>query len=878
MKIKTQNKDAKNIVFISMKKIVFLMLLIALVACNVSAANLYNYVYNGTSWVPMISTDDGQQKLWIEMKNCSYGSVQNNLYVNGNIGIGTTSPGQKLEVVGTGNFTTGLYVAEQQVCREDGTNCPAGANESGNITAVTGASPITSTEGATPQIGIDNASTSQIGAVQLTDSTSTTSSILAATATAVKSAYDLADSKLSSEADTLATVTGRGNTTTQNITIGDKITFALGEFIDNLVDGWLRVTGSLNITGGINAAGNITPSSNNTYSLGSSSLVWKDVYVGSNSLYLGGIVLSNDAGTLKWDGGLNVTGTIDSPDMDRVETNYVLTAFRASEAGSLSVQYVQDGIIDEFEDQTGIDADASQSENYDSGGDYYYGGSSGNFLTTNESTAYNWSAGSFSDINVTGNENITLNRFNATGGTITYSDSNGENPRSSPAYAGGYTIHTFTSNGTFTVTSGGNVEYLVIAGGGGGGTGGGGAGGLLYNSSFAVNPQAYTVTIGSGGASGDANYAGGNGTNSVFSTLTAIGGGGGGRNDRTYGNAGGAQLGGSGGGAGASSSSGNDQGAPGTAGQGNAGGNVVITSPNPAAGGGGAGAVGGNSSGSTCGSGGSGLAYSISGTSTYYAGGGGGSYPGNSNGTGGTGGGGAGQVAGTANTGGGGGGYATGGSGIVIIRYLTDSYNTPGNYTSQVFDAGSAASWDNINWGSVTVNNASLISNISIETRTSDDAASWSSWSSPHTNPSGTINSSARYLQYMANLTTNSSYSPILEWVNISYSITENLTLVSTSTEATSEPTKSKVVILMENVSADVTVNTDIKAYVSLDNGANYEQVTLTDKGKYNSGGTIRILTGSETLTDRDDQTMRWNITTFNDKSIKIHGVAHSWK
>jgi len=91
MKIKTQNKDAKNIMLFSMKKIIFLMLLIALVACNVSAANLYNYVYNGTSWVPMISTDDGQQKLWIEMKNCSYGSVQNNLYVNGNIGIGTTS-------------------------------------------------------------------------------------------------------------------------------------------------------------------------------------------------------------------------------------------------------------------------------------------------------------------------------------------------------------------------------------------------------------------------------------------------------------------------------------------------------------------------------------------------------------------------------------------------------------------------------------------------------------------------------------------------------------------------------------------------------------------------------------------------------------------
>ena len=36
-------------------------------------------------------------------------------------------------------------------------------------------------------------------------------------------------------------------------------------------------------------------------------------------------------------------------------------------------------------------------------------------------------------------------------GTITYTDSNNQNPRSTSAYSGGYTIHTFTGNGTFTV-------------------------------------------------------------------------------------------------------------------------------------------------------------------------------------------------------------------------------------------------------------------------------------------------------------------------------------------------------------------------------------------------------------------------------------------
>src|SRR6056300_605883 len=60
--------------------------------------------------------------------------------------------------------------------------------------------------------------------------------------------------------------------------------------------------------------------------------------------------------------------------------------------------------------------------------------------------------------------------FSATGGTITTS--------------GNYTIHTFTSSGTFQVTAGSkNIEVLVVAGGGGGGgdnSGAGGAGGLIY--------------------------------------------------------------------------------------------------------------------------------------------------------------------------------------------------------------------------------------------------------------------------------------------------------------------------------------------------------------------------------------------------------------
>jgi hypothetical protein len=68
------------------------------------------------------------------------------------------------------------------------------ANDQGDITGVTATSPLTGggTSGAIT-VGIQDASTTQKGSVQLSDSTSTTSSVLAATPTAVKSAYDLAN-------------------------------------------------------------------------------------------------------------------------------------------------------------------------------------------------------------------------------------------------------------------------------------------------------------------------------------------------------------------------------------------------------------------------------------------------------------------------------------------------------------------------------------------------------------------------------------------------------------------------------------------------------------------------------------------------------------
>ena len=44
----------------------------------------------------------------------------------------------------------------------------------------------------------------------------------------------------------------------QNLTLEKQITFAFGEIIDNIVNGWIRITGSLNVTGNLFVTQNIT--------------------------------------------------------------------------------------------------------------------------------------------------------------------------------------------------------------------------------------------------------------------------------------------------------------------------------------------------------------------------------------------------------------------------------------------------------------------------------------------------------------------------------------------------------------------------------------------------------------------------------------------
>jgi hypothetical protein len=400
----------------------------------------------------------------------------------------------------------------------------------------------------------------------------------------------------------------------------------------------IPITGGT-ISGGLTLAGNVLPSSTNTYYLGSATSRWHSIFVGPGSVDIGGLKLSNVAGTL----------SVSSPGQPATPIAGEDTWVRA---------------------QANAAFNAANSVNV-------YGA--------------NTTSNSFFSIPV----GTTAERpTNAANGHIRYNTTNG----SIEAYfhrSGWLTLKTDDYNIEIVLVGGGGA-------GGSQRGGGGGAGGLIYVSSQTVQSgTAYPITIGGGAAvpasPSLSDIPGANGSTSTAFSQTALGGGGGGGDTSSY------APGRSGASGGGSSAYSVGSGGAGTSPQGNPGGAGNNASGNyGSGGGGGAGAAGTPGTSSAGGPGGIGLAYAISGASTYYAGGGGGgtyNSP-NAGGAGGNGGGGnsgsySGSVPGipgTANRGGGGGagtngsGYnyfgGGGGSGVCVLRYLGTQRGTGGTITN----------------------------------------------------------------------------------------------------------------------------------------------------------------------------------------------------
>ena len=432
-------------------------------------------------------------------------------------------------------------------------------------------------------------------------------------------------------------------------------------------------------------------------------------------------------------------------------------AMKVAANGSLVKFNMIDGMLDDFQDTSGVDA-SNSIDDYRNAANYYSGAQAGAISGTGGFAATNY-----------------------TSGTTTFR------------------VVTFNSTGTLIVagTLSGADTLLVAGGGGGGGSsgcgggGGGGGGGLLYGDDKAYDNGTYNVTVGAGGGGGNtsSNDEGVRGGDTVIAgvspntwgTATADGGGSGGSC------CGPGVAGGSGGGRG--SAPGTQGNSNGLTGFGNDGVGGPCSNGSPSGGGSGAGSQGngghvsynGTNHNHSPGTAGSGKSYDIDGTGRTYSHGGGAANAG-------TGGGGG----GSANTGGGGGGSGSnsgagdGGTGKVILRY-TDS---------QLGD------------------------------------------------------------------------------------LFNNMTLISTSNTASTAPTAGDIVVQYSLGEGTTAINTDLKGFISMDNGSTYTEVTLVAETTW---GTKYIAAARNvTLTSTSGTSMRYKVTTHNQaagtRETRIDAVSMAWR
>ncbi len=116
----------------------------------------------------------------------------------------------------------------------------------------------------------------------------------------------------------------------------------------------------------------------------------------------------------------------------------------------------------------------------------------GTHALTTKATDDGGLAGTSAPVYVVATASGRLEGIHATGGSVTHYTEGGTH----------WTAHTFTQSGTLDVGAAGEAEYLIVAGGGGGGGtfdgGGGGAGGFLAGK-LMLSKNNYTVRVGAGG-------------------------------------------------------------------------------------------------------------------------------------------------------------------------------------------------------------------------------------------------------------------------------------------------------------------------------------------------------------------------------------------
>ena len=441
----------------------------------------------------------------------------------------------------------------------------------------------------------------------------------------------------------------------------------------------------------------------------------------------------------------------------------------------------------------------------------------------------------------TGNStNETLQSGEYYGGTA--GSPTGGNSTGSYSYGGTtYQFSKFTSSGTFTAPSAGVIDVFVLAGGGssvGDNGGGGGAGGLVWKESLSISSGAHTVTVGDGGtgtAAGSESSSNQGGDSLFGSYITAKGGGYGGAANGLHGTDGG-----SGGGAGRNYGGGGSN--PGSAtqpsqsgnsaGLGNAGGAGRADSEGPGGGGGGAGAAGGAGTSGTVGNGGEGSSTFISSSAAATT------------------------------------------AFLLGTTSGTDSSNaaTTGSSSGTLYIAGGGSGGTQDRSEHSSGGNGGLGGGAAIggSSNGNNGLANTGGGGSGTTTGSGTGGNGGSGLVIVRYTSTTFQQAG------------QNLTLQSQAVTANSQPSSADLIMLIKNNAGTATINTDIKGYVSRDNGSTYTQGTLVDEGTYDTNVKILAVHDLDISSQPSGTQMKYKIETLNQsagsKETFIQAVSLGWK